>query len=169
MRPISKSVLAGLAGLAGLTALLASSAALAEVNVTYVKPDGFTDMPFSPIERERTLKDFSDYFATLDKKLPQGQTLKIEVLDIDLAGRLYPRRAGEDIRVMNGGADWPRVHLRYTLEENGQVLRSGDEQISNMNYQWNRTSYFDNDAMRYEKQMLDDWFKKAFAPALAKK
>lgn len=155
--------------LAGLVTLLASSAALAEVTVTYVKPDEYTDMPFSPYDRERTLKDFSAYFATLNKKLPEGQTLKIEVLDIDLAGRLYPRRAADDIRVMTGGADWPRMHLRYTLEENGQVLRSGDEQISSMNYQWNRTSYFDNDAMRYEKQMLDDWFHKTIAPKVAQK
>ena len=161
MRLMSKTVLAGLA------ALLASSAALAEVSVTYVKPEEFTDVPFSPVDRERTLKDFSAYFATLDKKLAPGQTLKIEVLDIDLAGRLYPRRAADDIRIMNGGADWPRVHLRYALEQDGQVLRSGDAQISNMNYQWNRTSYFDNDAMRYEKQMLDDWFKKTITPQVA--
>ncbi|SDH16801.1 MULTISPECIES: DUF3016 domain-containing protein [unclassified Duganella] len=163
MRPMTQTVLAG------LVALLASSAALAEVTVTYVKPDDYVDLPFSPIERERTLKEFSDYFATLDKKLPQGQTLKIEVLDIDLAGRLYPRRAGDDIRVMTGGADWPRVHLRYTLEQDGQVLRSGDDEISNMNYQWSRTSYSDSDAMRYEKQMLDDWFKKTIVPKMAQK
>lgn len=163
MGPISKTVLAGLA------ALLASSAALAQVSVSYVKPEEFTDVPRAEYDRERTLKDFSDYFATLNKQLPQGQTLKIEVLDIDLAGRLYPRRSGDDIRVMTGGADWPRIHLRYTLEDNGQVLRSGDEQLSNMNYQWNRTSYFDNDPMRYEKQMLDDWFKKTIVPQLAHK
>nr|WP_315252017.1 DUF3016 domain-containing protein [uncultured Duganella sp.] len=163
MRQMTKTVLAG------LVALLASSAALAEVNVTYVKPDDYTDVPFSPHDRERTLKDFSDYFATLDKKLPPGQTLKIEVLDIDLAGRLYPRRAADDIRVMTGGADWPRMHLRYTLEENGQVLRSGDDQLSSMNYQWNRTSYFDSDPMRYEKQMLDEWFNKTIVPKVAQK
>jgi hypothetical protein len=150
--------------LAAALALLANSAALAEVTVTYVKPEDFVDLPFSPYDRERTLKDFSAYFATLEKKLPEGQNLKIEVLDIDLAGRLYPRRGGDEIRVMNGGADWPRMHLRYTLEENGQVLRSGDNEISNMNYQWNRTSYFDNDPMRYEKQMLDDWFNKNIVP-----
>lgn len=163
MGPMSKTVLAALA------ALLVSSAALAQVSVTYVKPEEFTDVPRGEYDRERTLKDFSDYFATLDKKLPPGQTLKIEVLDIDLAGRLYPRRSGDDIRVMTGGADWPRVHLRYTLEENGQVLRSGEEQLSNMNYQWSRTGYFDNDPMRYEKQMLDDWFKKTIVPQLAQK
>ncbi|MBV7538368.1 DUF3016 domain-containing protein [Duganella sp. sic0402] len=163
MRLMTKTVLAG------LTALLASSAALAEVSVSYVKPEDFTDVPRGEVDRERTLKDFSDYFATLDKKLPQGQSLKIEVLDIDLAGRLYPRRAGDDIRVLTGGADWPRIRLRYTLEENGTVLRSGEDQLSNMNYQWSRTGYFDNDTLRYEKQMLDEWFKKTVVQQVAQK
>jgi hypothetical protein len=161
MRPMTRTALAA------AMALLASSAALAEVTVTYTKPDDYTDVPRSGYDRERTLKDFSAYFATLNKKLPAGQDLKIEVLDIDLAGRLYPRRGGEDIRVMTGGADWPRMHLRYTLEENGQVLRSGDDNLSNMNYQQSRSSYFDSDPMRYEKQMLDDWFNKAIVPKIA--
>jgi hypothetical protein len=154
--------------LAAVVALLASHAALAEVTVTYTKPDDYSDMPFSGVERERTLKEFTAYFDTLNKKLPAGQTLKIEVLDIDLAGRLYPRRAADDIRIMNGGADWPRMHLRYTLEQDGQVLRSGDDQISNMNYQQRHTNYFDSDPMRYEKQMLDEWFDKAIVPKVAR-
>ncbi|MTV37574.1 DUF3016 domain-containing protein [Duganella radicis] len=163
MRRLNHTVLAALA------ALLASSAALAQVSVSYTKPDDYTDVPRNAIERERTLKEFSDYFKTLDKKLPAGQQLKIEVLDIDLAGRLYPRRAGDDIRIMNGGADWPHMHLKYTLEQNGQVLRSGDEQLSNMNYQGRLGGYFDSDPLRYEKQMLDDWFNKSIVPKVARR
>lgn len=155
--------------LAAVAALLVSSAAWAQVSVSYVKPDEFTDMPRSPIDRERLLKDFTEYFKTLDKKLPAGQELKIEVLDIDLAGRLYPRRSGDEIRIMNGGADWPRVHLKYTLEQGGQVLRSGDEQLSNMMYQGRVGGYSDSDALRYEKQMLDDWFNKSIVPRVAKR
>jgi hypothetical protein len=155
--------------LAAVVALLASSAALAEVTVTYTKPDDYTDLARGEYDRERVLKQFTDYFATLEKKLPPGENLKIDVLDIDLAGRMYPRRNGEEIRVMNGGADWPRMHLRYTLEKDGQVLRSGDDNIANMNYQQSRSSYFDSDPLRYEKQMLDDWFNKAIVPKLAAK
>jgi hypothetical protein len=87
------------------------------------------------------------------------------VLDVDLAGRMYPRRGGDEIRVMNGGADWPRLHLRYTLEAGGQLLRSGDDELSNMNYQDRINRYGADDALRYEKQMLDEWFAKRFAPA----
>ncbi len=163
MRPLTRTVLAA------VVALLASNAALAEVTVTYTKPEDYTDLARGGYDRDRILKQFSDYFATLGKKLPPGETLKIDVLDIDLAGRMYPRRAADDIRVMNGGADWPRMHLRYTLEQDGQVLRSGDDNISNMNYQQSRNTYFDSDPLRYEKQMLDDWFNKAIVPKVAAK
>jgi hypothetical protein len=164
MRLITRTVLA--AALAS-AALLATSAAWAEVSVSYVKPEDFTDVSRSPYDRERELKAFTEYFATLGKKLPAGQSLKIEVLDIDLAGRLYPRRASDDIRVMNGGADWPRMHLRYTLEQDGQVLRSGDENLSNMNYQQRTSRYSDSDPLRYEKQMGDEWFNKTIVPKVA--
>ncbi|CAN7257436.1 DUF3016 domain-containing protein [Duganella sp. LjRoot269] len=160
MRSMTKSMLAA-------AVLLASAAAWADVSVTFVKPEEFADVPRNSIDRDRTLKDFSDYFATLNKKLPAGQNLKVEILDIDLAGRLWPRRTGDDIRVMNGGADWPHIHLRYTLEQNGQVLRSGDEHISNMMYQQRINRYSDGDPLRYEKQMLDEWFDKNIVPKVA--
>ena len=157
--------------LAALLVLAATtSAAWAQVSVSYVKPDEFIDMPHGQIDRERVLKDFTRYFATFDKKLPAGQQLKIEVLDIDLAGRLWPRRSGgDDIRVMNGGADWPHMKLRYTLEENGAVLRSGESDLSNMMYQQRATRLSDSDPMRYEKQMIDDWFEKTILPKVAAK
>ena len=160
MRSMTKSLLAA-------AVLLASGAAWADVSVTFVKPEEFVDVPRNGIERDRTLKDFSDYFASLNKKLPAGQNLRVEILDIDLAGRMWPRRAGDDIRVMNGGADWPHIHLRYTLEQNGQVLRSGDEHISNMMYQQSLNRYSDGDPLRYEKQMLDEWFNKSIVPKVA--
>lgn len=161
MRLITRSLLAA------AVSLLAAGAAWAEVTVTFVKPEEFADVPHSVIERERMQKDFADYFVKLGKKLPDGQKLSVEVLDIDLAGRLWPRRSGDDIRVMNGGADWPHMHLRYTLEQNGQTLRSGDEQLSNMMYQQRSSRYAEGDPLRYEKQMVDDWFDKTIVPRTA--
>ncbi|KQQ32968.1 hypothetical protein ASF61_12825 [Duganella sp. Leaf126] len=163
MRPTIKSSLVALALLAATT-----GAAWAQVSVSYVKPDEFIDVPRSQIERERLLKDFTQYFSSFDNKLAPGQQLKIEVLDIDLAGRLWPRRSGgDDIRVMTGGADWPHMTLRYTLEENGAVLRSGESELSNMMYQQRLTRLSDSDPLRYEKQMIDDWFEKTIAPKTA--
>jgi hypothetical protein len=167
MRTLSRLSLARLS-LAALLLAGTAGAACAQVSVSYVKPEEFVDVPRGELERERVLKEFTSYFSTLDKKLPAGQQLKIEVLDIDLAGRLWPRRSGgDDIRVMNGGADWPHMKLRYTLEQNGTVLRSGDGELSNMMYQQRFTRYSDSDPLRYEKQMIDDWFDKTITPKVA--
>jgi len=156
--------------LAGLL-VLSAGAASAAAKVTYNHSEKFTDLPFSSWDREQTLEQFTDYFNVLAKALPPGQDLDIEVLDIDLAGREYPgARSGRDIRVVKGGADWPRIHLKYTLLQNGAVVRSGEAQLSDMNYMYRIPRMSDGDPLRYEKQMLDDWFKKDFgAPVQAKK
>ena len=147
---------------AGLVLLSAGSAS-AGVSVTFVHPETYADMPFATQDRDQVLKDLTEFFDKLAAGLPVGQDLKIEVLDLDLAGRLRPNFHGtaQDVRIVRGAADWPRMHLRYTLSAGGQVLRSGDEQLSDMNY-LDRLSNarYAGDMLRYEKQMIDDWFKK---------
>jgi len=161
MRPMQKIVLA-----AALSLLAAGAWAQAEVS--YVKPEEFSDMPFSINDRERVLKELSKHFTEMARQLPAGQILKVEVLDVDLAGRVYPRHSyPDDIRIMRGGADWPTMHLRYTLEQDGKVLRSGEDHLSNMMYQDRINRYSSGDPLRYEKQMMDDWFQKEFLPKRA--
>lgn len=157
MNTLLKTTLAG-------ALLLSAGAAFAAASVTYTDPDKFTDVPFSQVERERVLKDLSAHFAKLASTLPAGQDLKVEVLDVDLAGRIrHDLRATPELRVLTGGADWPHIHLRYSVEQNGQVLKSGDEQLSNMTYLDRQGRYTGSDTLRYEKQMLDDWFRQKVA------
>jgi hypothetical protein len=66
--------------------------------------------------------------------------------------------------VLRGAADWPRIQLRFSLEQNGQVLKSGEAQLSDMNYLNHINRYFDGESLRYEKQMIDDWFEKTIGP-----
>ncbi|MBB3223009.1 DUF3016 domain-containing protein [Pseudoduganella umbonata] len=142
--------------------LAAAGTASAGITVDYVKPDEFMDMPRSQQDRERVLKEVTRHFNDLAKDLPAGQELKVTVTDIDLAGREEPRRwAIDDIRIMRGGADWPTMKLSYTLEQGGQVLRSGEETLKNMMYQQRINRYSSGDPLRYEKQMIEDWFQKA--------
>ena len=144
--------------------LAAAGAASAGVNVKYVAPEDFADVPYSDVERDRLLRELSDHFGKLAKQLPPGQDLNVEVLDIDLAGQLKPMRwAVQDIRVMTGGADWPHITLRYTITQDGQVIKSGQERVQNMNYTHRMNRYFASETLRYEKQMLDDWFKQTVA------
>ncbi|GAB3447841.1 DUF3016 domain-containing protein [Massilia solisilvae] len=159
MKPLMRQL-----ALAGLCLLSAGGALAAEVTVNYIEPGKFADMPFEPWERENVLKDLTEHFQKLGKQLPADQNLTIEVLDIDLAGRIYPNMRGQNLRVLRGGADWPRMRLRYRLEAGGQVLASGDAELSDMMYMQRNNRFSDGDTLRFEKQMIDDWFNKTFLP-----
>lgn len=142
--------------LAGL--FLSPGAAMAEVKVSYAHPEKFADMPFSAIDREQVLKELTEHFSKL--ALPAGVDMKIEVLDLNLAGRLHmASRLPHEVRVLKGEADWPTMRLRYSLERDGKVVGSGEENLSNMMYMNRLNRYSSGDTLRYEKQMVDDWFK----------
>lgn len=161
---IRPRALAALLALAAMAAL-AEGGASAATTVNYVNPDRFTDVPFTAWDREDVLKRITEHFQKLGENLPAGQDLRIDVTDVDLAGREYPNaRAGRDLRIMNGRADWPRIELHYAVEQGGQVIKSGDARLQSMDYQNQFNRYFDSDALRYEKQMIDDWFAKTIAP-----
>ncbi len=146
------------------TILFAAGAASAGVTVTYKKPDQFADVPHAQWEREAMLKRLTIHFNKLADGLPPGQQLEVEVLDIDLAGTIdATRRQGAmDIRVINRGADWPHMQLRYTVTENGKAIKTGEDKLADQNYA-HRPNRYKNDELRYEKQMLDDWFKASVA------
>lgn len=158
-----KTVIRNLA-LAGLF-LLAGASASAGVSVTFSHPENYADLPFAPWERDQVLRDLTEHFTRLAATLPPGQELKVEILDVDLAGRIrHDFRGAHEIRVLRGQADWPHIHLRYTLTQAGQVLGTGEEHLSNMMYLDRINRYVSGDPLRYEKQMIDDWFKDKIAP-----
>jgi len=138
---------------------LAASAASAAVTVTYVNTEKMTDVPRFETDRKSMEINLREFFEELATKLPAGQDLKVEILDIDLAGDVFPRVPIRDVRVTKGSYDFPRIHLRYSIEQDGKVLRSGDRELADRNYQLNVNSYR-NEMYNYEKQMLSEWFKK---------
>lgn len=148
----------------GLLALTAGAAS-ADVTVNYVQPERFSDVPFATWDRDEVLKDLRAHFTKLGAQLPAGQNLRIEVTDIDLAGREYPGRGPRDLRIIkSNGADWPRIDLRFAIEQNGQVLRSGEVQLRDMAFMDRISRHTDDDSLRHEKRMIDDWFYSAIVP-----
>src|SRR5687767_14299106 len=98
-----------------LTAVLCGAAMLpahaaGQVEVSYVKPEEFRDAGRGAIDRERTMATLTQYLQQLSKRLPDGQTLRLEVTDIDLAGEIHPSLRLNDLRVLRGGADWPHLN-----------------------------------------------------------
>lgn len=149
------------------TLLLAAVAAQAAgtVKVAFVEADKFTDIGRGAGDREATLKALEQHLQRLGQRhLADGQTLTLEITDVDLAGSLKPwRRSAEEVRVVKGTADWPRITLRYVLEAPGQAVKRGEAQVADMTYTGHIGSHGSGDALRYEKQMLDAWFKSTFA------
>ena len=143
--------------------MLLSLPAAADVRVSFGDVRRFTDAGDGLGEAERNTAELGKYLEALGRRyLKPDQTLTIEVLEIDLAGRPHMRASrGTDVRVLNGQADWPRIKLKYTLETRGEAPRSAEESISDMGYLQNpdRTGQ----SLAYEKRMLDHWFKTRFA------
>jgi len=142
----------------------AANAAAGSMSVSFADPAGFSDAGDTPRERTANLKALADHLQSLARRyLPADQLLKVEVLDVELAGTVHPTpHAGHDLRIVNGGADWPRIHLRYTLEASGQQPQSGEERLADANYTWGFAGITSSDPLRYEKRLLDDWFKSRF-------
>jgi hypothetical protein len=138
--------------------LLAVGSASAEVTVTFTNTDKYTDMPRFEREKQAMLGQIEKHFKTLAQGLPSGQDLKVDVLDVDLAGRIDPMRMDE-IRILRGMADWPRMSLHYSIEAGGKVIASGTDNITDMTYLDHINRYDRGDSLRYEKKMIDDWFK----------
>ena len=163
-KPARGKLARGKLALLGACLLLMGSAEAA-VTVNFVNPDKFSDLPRAPWQREQALDDFSKHFKTLGESLRPDQDMVIDVLDIDLAGREQPSRFGSDeIRVMHGGADWPRMQLRYTLTESGRTLASGEAQLQDQNYNTRINSYPSDARWPHEFQMIDDWWHKTIEP-----
>jgi hypothetical protein len=139
-----------------------SAQAADKLDLQFVTPEKFSDIGDGSHDRERNLKSLSDYLQTLAAQLPEGQALKLEVLDVNLAGETRPRGA-QDIRVLRGRADWPQMTLRYTLTQNGTTLKAGNAQLSDMGYLDHGLGYGSGRGygdLPYDKRMLQDWFRK---------
>ena len=144
---------------------LAAAPAGAGVVVTFAHPERFTDIGDLEQDPRRTLSDLEAFFRSLgDRYLPPQVTVRVELLDIALAGR--PRWAPPSTSVersMSGDADWPRFELRCTLESNGGSTGPVEETVVDRMYlrplEWRYTSV----TFPYEKRALDAWFRVRFA------
>jgi len=153
--------------LAAASASMFTPVCIAAVAVTFNKPERYIDLPFMTNERDDVLKTLKRHFEKLGATLPAGQDFNVEVLDVDLAGQLEPSTmtGSTELRVLRGGADWPMIKLRYRVEAAGKTLKAGEARLSDLNYLGHMNRYSTGESLRYEKAMLDDWFKKEILSA----
>lgn len=139
------------------------------VNVQWVNPKKFTDIRPSNESRARfrqhVFGQLEDHFEELSMELPQGQSLEIQVTNLDLAGRVETgafvgfSSGIDDIRIMRN-IDIPRIEFNYKLVgENGDVIKNETVKLKDMSYLFHANHAFvSREAFGYEKRMLTDWF-----------
>ena len=149
---MNRTLLAFVMTLAGTAALAAG-----QVEVSFQPVDQLSDVGRG-LDRERNVKALGDHIKALATRLPDGQMLSVEVLDVDMAGELRPTRRADELRVLKGTADWPKLELKWSLTRGGQTLKSGQERLSDMAYLQHPLRGGDTGPVAYEARMIDRWF-----------
>ncbi|TLU67089.1 DUF3016 domain-containing protein [Thalassotalea litorea] len=145
-----------------------SNAGTAETE--WVEPEKFVDVrPANGSRakfRETTFNQLEKHFQKRAAELPEDQLLKLTFTDVDLAG---------DVKYMVGPSNnnyrviedlyFPRLKFKYELlDADKNVLKSGEENIKDMNFMNGVRSSRSNDPYIYEKNLFDDWFYKIIKP-----
>ena len=144
----------------------------ASSEVTWTNPDKYRDIrPGNESRkhyRERIFKDFEKHFAKLAECLPEQQTLKLDVTNVDLAGDTLA--GGIDrLRIVKEIYS-PRMKFSYELvDTNGKVIKSEDVAIKDMSFMTGSNLKYRQKSLGYEKKMIDDWFFETFKGNLTAK
>ncbi|WP_300616276.1 DUF3016 domain-containing protein [Dokdonella sp.] len=165
--------LAFLAGsvLGGCATTPAQAPDSARVRVDWTDPQRFADVRENPApsparknpeEWLQPLARWLQYRA--DQVLPAGDQLKVTFTDIKRAGAYEPWRGPQwmDVRIVKDIYP-PRIDLRFTLTDaSGKTLDQGERKLTDLAF-LSRGTINNDDPLRYEKRMLDDWLRKEFA------
>ncbi|GAB3027602.1 DUF3016 domain-containing protein [Bowmanella dokdonensis] len=172
-----KKLTLSLLSLALMTGFSGNTMAKAEVEVNWLNPDDYTDVRAANESRsrfkERTFKDLEEYFNKLAEDLPDDQKLVVNVTNLDLAGQVWPGSfvglsTGSDVRLIKR-VDIPRMTFNYKLMgKDGNELRAEQVELKDMSFQDRVNPLFDSESLRYEKNMIRQWFEDSFSAQLAK-
>jgi len=139
------------------------------VTVQIPRPEAFTDFKATCIgmdERTRGLLNDLTHFirATGVRYVSDGGTLEITLTDVDMAGEFETWRGPQacSVRVMLD-IYAPRIRLEFRLtDRDGKVVSAGPRDLRDPLY-LTRAVLLSTDPLRYEKNLLLEWFQREFA------
>ncbi|KGJ87876.1 DUF3016 domain-containing protein [Thalassotalea sp. ND16A] len=157
------------------TAMFNAPALAGQAEIDWVKPDSFTDIRQANESKsnfqKRVFKEFDKHFMALAAKLPEGQTLKVSVTNLDLAGdvRYMVGPNNATIRIVDD-LYFPKMKFDYQLfAADNSVISSNKVDIKDMGFNHGIRRSSSSNAFHYEKNMIDDWFYDTFPTAKDKK
>jgi len=156
------------AGLAGCqsepTPPAPAESADGRVTVIFHEPENFTDARDRPFgDTQQSILDGATRLlqAEIGRLLPAGQTMKVTVTDIDLAGDFEPWRGpagASDVRIIKSIYP-PRLEVSYVRTgADGQVIDQGKDVITDLAFQMR--SGLRTDPYFYEKDLVREWIRR---------
>lgn len=149
----------------------AISAAGQKIEPAFENVDDYRDLSVSGLSEKKSLPilktELEDALPPLARRyLPESTTLRLTFTDIDMAGDIQPWRNihNADIRYVERIYP-PRLEFTYELvDEDGEVLREGEESISDLSFQMNAAASIraNRETFFYETTLLEDWVRKTF-------
>jgi hypothetical protein len=140
-------------------------AAAGAAQVEFVAPEKFTDIgPKHPPSASRdVLARLRDHLVRqASRRLPDGQTLHVWITDVDLAGEFEPTQPYyNEVRIVKDQYP-PRIELRFRLAgADGSMMKEGTRTLRDAAFLLHG-SLDRQDALRYEKSMIDRWLQAEF-------
>lgn len=141
---------------------------LDHVAVTFTEnavPDSLRNAPSeSESSRRSWQKDLAKHVAErVAPLLSDNEQLAVQITLIERAGGFEPWRGmqSDSVRIVRDIYP-PRIELSFTLTNaTGQIMKTATRQLRDPGFMMGLNRY-QNDPLRYEKKLLDDWINKEF-------
>ena len=161
--------LSALLGFCWVFGFTVSYAQAATVEVEFTDPDKYVDIrsgeKHSKHFRDDVFYNVEKQLKKLAKDLPEEQVLMVKFTDMDLAGDIRMSH-GRLMRVVTQMYA-PRLAFSYELvDKDKNILKQGEENIRNTSFMSNQSLRYRNDALGFEKHLLEKWFDEAFEEKL---
>lgn len=146
------------------------------VAVQWTDPAAFSDLRFSGNRWEARRGNWVAQIAEhvrrrAERELPAGATLDVTIRDIRRAGMYEPWRGTQldHVRIIRDQYP-PRIDLAFVLRDaSGNVIADGERELRDMGFLNRPSATMSSDALRYEKQLIDDWLRRELrAPVAAR-
>ena len=147
-----------------------AAAADSHVLVNWDDPANFADtrsnLCRNRVKPEEWLGQLARYVQSrADRVVAGGQTLQVTITDIQRAGQCEPWRGPnlDDVRIIKDIYP-PSISLHFALTDaNGHIVSEGDRKLRDSAFMHRGTLLNQDDPLRFEKRLLDDWLRDEFA------
>lgn len=141
------------------------------VTVEWTDPAAFTEIRSSRNRWEARRGDWVHELADhlrkeAEQRIGPGERLHVVITDIRRAGDFEPglNPQMDHVRIMRD-LYWPRITLQFShLDASGNPIAEGEHELSDPNYLSSIPGRARDEALRYEKAMIDDWLQREFGP-----